>query len=326
MRHSGGLCSAMQLRLCAETAAATAAAAAATTSASATALERLQPPPGMLPPRQSLPGEPLLARLAIFLLLLLRSPRPPTLLPHLCAYLCTLATATGGGGNGGGGGGGGGGRWARLQGLLNGLASLPALSSRSELVLELALFCCEPAAATATATAAAAATATVSSAASFASSSSDPAAAATDAEGQPGALVVTADSSGGGAPAPLLVGSYLLLRLFRWRDAQPHILGATFDALAQEDLDASRRGMWCALLGALARERLYALADGVRQVDLSICLLSLPESDGRCVLAALLPLLPLQADFARQLLLLLHKLLVGTEVCARRLATRSTRP
>ena len=71
----------------------------------------------------------------------------------------------------------------------------------------------------------------------------------------------------------------------------PHILGATFDALAQEDLDASRRGMWCALLGALAQERLYALADGVRQVDLSLCLLSLPESDGRCVLAALLPLL-----------------------------------
>ena len=75
-----------------------------------------------------------------------------------------------------------------------------------------------------------------------------------------------------------------------------------------------------------ARDRGDALADGVRQVDLSICLLSLPESDGRCVLAALLPLLPLQADFARQLLLLLHKLLVGTEVCARRLATRSTRP
>ena len=111
-------------------------------------------------------------------------------------------------------------------------------------------------------------------------------------------------------------------------------------ARSQEDLDASRRGMWCALLGALARERLYALADGVRQacpsppplisrlrlrlrlrlhlqpppppsspphhdhhhhptqVDLSICLLSLPESDGRRVLAALLPLLPLQAYLA----------------------------
>ena len=36
-------------------------------------------------------------------------------------------------------------------------------------------------------------------------------------------------------------------------------------ARSQEDLDASRRGMWCALLGALARDRLYALADGVRQ-------------------------------------------------------------
>jgi hypothetical protein len=166
MRHSGSLCSAMQRRLCAETAAATAAASASATS-TAFALQPLPPPPGTSPPPpgtspppRSPPGEPLLARLAIFLLLLLRSPRPPALLPHLCAHLCTLATATGGGGAAGGGGGGGHGRWARLQGLLGGLASLPALSSRSELVLELALFCCEPVAATATATATATAIAT----------------------------------------------------------------------------------------------------------------------------------------------------------------------
>ena len=180
------------------------------------------------------------------------------LLPKLRALLAAHAGALGG--------------RAELLRLLGGLAALPALSSRIELLLELALFCCQPTAAVA---------------------SPEPS--------DELALVVGWDEAGAsGTVPPALIGSYLLLRLFRScaprgsnsgprappraspvpktakpragpnsaprisryvrsscslsralqpllagrREAQPHILAATFDALAQEDLGAEHRSGW----------------------------------------------------------------------------------
>ncbi len=95
------------------------------------------------------------------------------LLPKLRALLAAHAGALGG--------------RAELLRLLGGLAALPALSSRIELLLELALFCCQPTAAVA---------------------SPEPS--------DELAFVVGWDEAGAsGTVPPALIGSYLLLRLFR---------------------------------------------------------------------------------------------------------------
>ena len=116
------------------------------------------------------------------------------------------------------------GRWAQLQRLVGGLVALPALGSRTELLLELALLCCQPIAPR--------------------DSIAGPATASKPEMRKLIEWEWTRGGEGGcGALPPSLIGSYLLLQLFRSCEAQPHILGATFDALAQEDLDGAHRDM-----------------------------------------------------------------------------------
>ena len=77
------------------------------------------------------------------------------------------------------------------------------------------------------------------------------------------------------------------------------------------------------LLGALARRHLFSLGHSVLLVDLGGCLTSLPYAEARLVLGSLLPLLPVHAPFARQLMLLMHKLLAHPEARGRRVAVHA---
>ena len=99
---------------------------------------------------------------------------------------------------------------------------------------------------------------------------------------------------------------------------QPAILSHIFEALAQEDASSSQRGLWTAVLSAVADSHLHALHAHAHQfTDWISCL---PSAVGRPVLDALLPLVPLHADFGRQTMLLLRKSLVAPETRARALA------
>ena len=273
------------------------------------------------------------ASLALFLLLLGRSARPPSLHDelqvHIGAMAALLAVAN---------------RvplWQSVRRLLDGLVRLPALASRTELVLELAhqLSGCDGAHATWRACAMPPPeprrrppkppvdTIDVADVESGGDASD------TDEEGagpnqhvgdlagiagmesmggaegidggidnvydgaDNGADVDDGDGSGGigtggggGTASVARAGGLMLLALFgSIADARPPILSHIFDALAQEDATPTQRGLWCALLTAVASTHLHALhAHSGQLVDWTCCLPSLPADAGKQVLSALL--------------------------------------
>ena len=311
-------------------------------------------------------------QLSIFLLLLQRSARPPSLLEQLNVLMGTtaavLAVAAAWP------------LWSAVRRLLGGLVNLPALASRTELVLDLAhhLSTAEGASATwqlpsqprlappaelrrgarAAAAVSAGSLVVLSTAAAPADGSvqgamesggdesggdgsegeeecavtgalwaADGIAADDDEEelgGSDGSDGRTARGTAppGGRASVAQAGGLLLLALFgSVPDARPQILSLVFDSMAQEDATPAQRRLWCGLLGAIASTHLHALhTHSAQLVDWTCCLPSLPAEAGRRVLAALMPLVPLGADFGRHLLLLLRKALVAPETRTRALA------
>lgn len=122
----------------------------------------------------------------------------------------------------------------------------------------------------------------------------------------------------------MLAGGALLLSLFgSVPEARPSILSYMFDALAQEDASAEQLSLWCALLSAVSTTHLLCLhAHGAQLIDWTCGLPSMAPLASHAVLSALLPLVPLHADFGRHVMILLRKMLVAPEPHARALAVK----
>lgn len=193
-----------------------------------------------------------MARLAVLMLLLQRTAQPPALMDalqaHLGAAAAAIATATMPSGcesevafarNG----------WVALQRLLRGLVCMPALSSRTEAVLDLAYSLCE-------ATSDLLGGALTETLGVFAAGSlcHDNTSAGegrrNDSEYRSSyrdvtATFITARGRRRGSCSAPHAGGVLLLALFgSVAESRPQILSYMFDALAQEDTSASQRALW----------------------------------------------------------------------------------
>ena len=193
-----------------------------------------------------------MARLAVLMLLLQRTAQPPALMDalqaHLGAAAAAIATATMPSGcesevtfarNG----------WVALQRLLRGLVCMPALSSRTEAVLDLAYSLCEatndPLGGALTATLGVFAAGSLchddTSAGEGRRNDSEYRSSYRDVT----ATLITARGRRNGSCSAPHAGGVLLLALFgSVAESRPQILSYMFDALAQEDTSASQRALW----------------------------------------------------------------------------------